>query len=420
MKNGQQVVQPETILIIEDDPAICSFLAGAVLEPAGYRVIIAKDGRKGLQLALSEGPDAILLDLVLPTLNGLDLLTQLRQGGYDTPTIVLTAHSSKDEILQAFRLGARDFLQKPFGIDQVQSALRSALAEERLRREKEKLTQAVRLANQRLKQQVQNWMALNRIARAIISTLDESEVLHRVMVNVNRILQVEAGSLLLIDEETGKLEFVVTLQGDATRFSDIHLQPGQGIAGWVAEHGQPLSIPDARKDSRFCAHVDETSNFETRSILCVPLKVKDQVIGVLEVINKQSESGWQPFSEGDQELLMTLASWVSVAVENARLSRLTQDLAATRALRQIVIALAHHINNRLMAFSLDLDGLEWQAPGRDESVDRVIASARRHIQEISAVVRALDRLEEIRTVPYVGNTEMIDIDAALKDQLHGT
>jgi GAF domain-containing protein len=241
------------------------------------------------------------------------------------------------------------------------------------------------------------------------------------MVNVNRILQVEAGSLLLIDEETDELEFVVTLQGDATRFSNIRLKPGQGIAGWVAEHGEALSIPDVREDPRFYTHVDEITNFETRSILCVPLKVKDQVIGVLEVINKRSKSrsGWQPFSKGDQELLMTLASWVAVAVENARLNRLTQDLAATRALRQIVIALAHHINNRLMAFSLDLDGLEREKPVRDKSVDKIIASARRHIQEISAVVQALDKLEEVRTVPYAGGTEMIDIETALKEQLHG-
>jgi two-component system NtrC family sensor kinase len=421
MTTYQPSSRPERILIIEDDPEIRSFLTDAVLGPAGYQVITAEDGREGLKQALSEVPDAILLDLMLPVLNGLDLLTLLRREGYNIPTIVLTAHSSEDEILRAFRLGVKDFLQKPFGIDQVQSAIESALAEERLRREKEKLTQAVALANQRLKRQVQNWVALNGIAKAIISTLEESEVLRRVMVNVNRILQVEAGSLLLVDDETDELEFVVTLQGDATRFSNIRLKPGQGIAGWVAKHGKPLSIADVREDARFYAHVDEITHFETRSILCVPLKVKEQVIGVLEVINKRSKSGegWQPFSKGDQQLLMTLASWVAVAVENARLNRLTQDLAATRALRQIVIALAHHINNRLMAFSLDLDGLEREKPVRDESVDKVIASARQHIQEISAVVKALDKLEEVRTVPYAGGTEMIDIEAALREQLRG-
>lgn len=416
---SQQKSRPETILIIEDDVEICSFLTDAVLGPAGYRVIIARNGRDGIQRALSEKPDAILLDLMLPVINGLDLLTLLRREGCHIPTIVLTAHSSEDEILRAFRLGVKDFLQKPFGINQVQTAIESALAEERLRREKENLTQAVALANRRLKRQVQNWVALNGIAKAIISTLEESEVLRRVMVNVNRILQVEAGSLLLIDEETGELEFVVTLQGDATRFSNIRLKPGQGIAGWVAEKGQPLSIPDVRDDPRFYAHVDEITNFETRSVLCVPLMVKDEVIGVLEVINKRGKSGWQPFSKGDQELLMTLASWVAVAVENARLNRLTQDLAATRALRQMVIALAHHINNRLMAFSLDLDGLERETSIRDESVDQIIASARHHIREISNVVKALDQLEEFRTVPYAGDTEMIDIEAALKEQLRG-
>ena len=80
-------------------------------------------------------------------------------------------------------------------------------------------------------------------------------------------------------------------------------------------------------------------------------------------------------------------------------------------------ALAHHINNRLMTFSLELDGLETEGSLDQEAVSDIIASARRSIREVSAVVKALDHMEEIQTVSYVGASEMLDIEDALQEQL---
>lgn len=412
-----QATPQETVLVVEDDAGIREFLRDAVLKPAGYNVITACNGLEGLERALHEKPDVILLDLMLPHLNGLDVLSALRAQRLDIPTIILTAHSSEQEILRAFRLGARDYLRKPFHMGEVEEAIANALAAERLRREKENLTQALAQANQRLKRQVYNWIALNKIAQAITSTLEESRVFELVMESVNRILQVEAGSLLLVDRETGDLEFKVTLHGDAARFSDIRLKRGQGIAGWVAEHGNPVLITDVTSDSRFYAQVDQYTGFQTKSILCVPLKAKNEVIGVLELINKRSTAPTASFTKGDLEMLTMLASWVAVAVENARLNRITQEMAASKALKQTVIALAHHVNNRLTALSLDVDTLERDVPVQYDEVSNFVATARRSIQEISAVVKALDQLEEIRTVTYVGDTEMIDIKEALEAQL---
>ncbi|MFN2269705.1 MAG: response regulator [Anaerolineae bacterium] len=407
----------KTILVIEDDFRIQEFLCNAVLTPAGYDVLTASDGQEGLERALTERPDVILLDLMLPRLSGLNVMSILQKQNCHIPTIVLTAYSSEQEILKAFRLGAKDFLQKPFTVEDVWAAIEKALAEERLRQERENLTQALAQANQRLQQQVQNWATLNDIARAISATLEEPEVFRRVVQNITRILQIEACSLLLVDQETSELDFVVTLKGDQARYSAFRLKPGQGIAGWVARHGEPLLIPDVTKDSRFYAQVDQSTGFESRSILCVPLKAKGRVIGVLEAINKRGQAGAARFTEEDLEMLTALASWVAVAVENARLNRATRDMAAAAALKQTVTAMAHHINNRLTAFSLELDGLEIGGTVDQQAVGTIIASARRSIQEVSAVIKALDRLEEIHTIPYVGEAEMIDIEDALREQL---
>lgn len=407
----------KTVLVIEDDPDTQALLQKDLLEPAGYRVLTATDGRQGLEQALSAEPDVIVLDLMLPRLSGLALLELLRQQDCHVPVIVLSAYGSERSILKAFRLGATNFLQKPLGVDRVAEAVEKALAEEELRREKDNLTQALAQANQRLQQQVQNWATLNEIAQVISSTLEEPEIFRRVVQNITRILQVEACSLLLRDRETNELEFTVTLAGKEATFSSYRIKSGQGIAGWVAEHGEPLLVPDVREDPRFYDQIDRDTGFESHSILCVPLKTRDQVIGVLEAINKQGDPDEAKFTEEDLELLTALASWAAIAVENAWLNRATKQMAAATALKQTVTALAHHINNRLMAFSLELDGLEAQDLVDQEAVRAVTASARRSIREVSAVVKALDHMEEIRTVPYAGASEMLDIEQALAEQL---
>jgi len=348
----------EIVLVVEDNQDMQAFLQDGVLEPVGYRTLMAADGQEGLECALSDEPDLILLDLNLPRLSGLNVLAELYKQERRIPAIVISAYGSEEAILAAFRLGAKDFLQKPFSIKQARAAIENALTEERLRQEKESLTQALTLANQRLQRQVHNWIALNDIAQAITSTLEEPEVFRRVMANVNRILQVEAGSLLLLNQETDELEFAITLQGDAARFSSFPIKLGQGIAGWVAQHDEPLLVPDVRQDPRFYAQVDQATGFQCYSILCVPLKAKGQVIGVIEVINKRAGP---EFTQDDLELLTALASWVAVAVENARLNRFTQEVAAARTLKQAVTTLAHHINNHLVIFSFELDSLEAES-----------------------------------------------------------
>jgi two-component system NtrC family sensor kinase len=407
----------QTVLIIDADPQTQAFLRKVVLAPAGYEVLTASDGQEGLEMALAHHPNVILLDLMLPRLPGLELVRLLKKRHFFIPTIILTAHSSEQEILKAFRLGAKDFLQKPFTVKEIWTAIEKALTEERLRQERENLTQALAQANRRLQRQVQNWATLNDIAKAISSTLEEPEIFRRVIKNVTRILQVEACSLLLVDPETDELEFAVTMQGDLARYSKFRIQSGQGIAGWVVKHGKPLLVPDVTQDPRFYSQVDHSTGFQSHSILCVPLKIKGRILGVLEAINKSGDQTDGMFNDKDLEMLMALSSWVAIAVENARLNRTTGQMAATATLKQAVTAMAHHINNRLTAFSLELDGLEKTGLSDPRSADTVLISARRTIQEVSAIVKALDRLETIHTVPYVGTTEMIDIEEALQEEL---
>jgi len=121
---------------------------------------------------------------------------------------------------------------------------------------------------------------------------------------------------MLLDDETGELVFSVPTGPKAERLTDIRIPSGKGIAGWVAEHEQPVLIPNVREDPRFYQEIDKISGFETKSILCVPLKAKTRLIGVLEAINKADGTS---FTEEDELLLGVFAYQAAMAIENARL-----------------------------------------------------------------------------------------------------
>lgn len=130
----------ETILIVDDNPDVCILLGERVLPSYGYRTLTATDGQEGLWQIRTQRPDLILLDLRLPDMTGLDLLHILSSEGYDTPVILITAYGSELIAAQALRLGVRDYIIKPFTLDEIVESVERALIEQRLRRERNALT----------------------------------------------------------------------------------------------------------------------------------------------------------------------------------------------------------------------------------------------------------------------------------------
>jgi DNA-binding response OmpR family regulator len=115
------------VLIIEDRRENIVFIANNILKPEGWDVITARDGELGLQKALEEKPNLIITDLKLPKMHGLDMLEELRKRGFHIPTIVMTFHGSEETAIRAFRLGAADYLIKPFDIEEMLAAIERAL-----------------------------------------------------------------------------------------------------------------------------------------------------------------------------------------------------------------------------------------------------------------------------------------------------
>jgi GAF domain-containing protein/FixJ family two-component response regulator len=484
----------EKVLVVDDAQGVIDFLSEYVLGPNGYEVISALDGEGGLSLALSKNPDLIILDLEMPRMSGMEVLEALNERGSEIPVIVITFHGSESIAAETFRLGVKNYVTKPFKMEEILEAIEQALNESRLRKEKTELLERVQSANKELERRIKEFnilhgigqamnsllrledllkraveagvyvtgaeqgvlhlvdgetgspyvaaqqgpedagpessalaledgeirkvvktgkgtilgadgdeenepsepmgkqrsvlivplrtrgkvmgtltvatnasdrsfssndkyllsvladyvaigvenarlydhaqqraeqlALLNEVGQAISSTLDLDQALTVVMERVNSMLKVEAGSLLLVDEETGELVFQVALGEKSEAVRPLRLKMGQGIAGRVAQSSNPLLIPDIGKAPQYGKALDITAEFATRSVLCVPMTARGETIGVIEVINKLDGT----FTESDQSLLGSIAGYAAVAIDNARLVRRYQS-AAVKAVK---------------------------------------------------------------------------------------
>ncbi|MDH3808783.1 MAG: sensor domain-containing diguanylate cyclase [Desulfuromonadales bacterium] len=156
---------------------------------------------------------------------------------------------------------------------------------------------------------------LIEIGKALTSTVELENVLTLIMDQVGRLLKTQSWSLLLRDEETGDLTFEIAVSPAAEKLKGMRVASGEGIAGWVSEHGEALVIPDVTSDERFSNQFDIASSFITQSVLCVPVRSKDQVLGVIELVNGPNE---KIFKDADLQILLTIADYAAIAIENAR------------------------------------------------------------------------------------------------------
>ncbi len=155
-----------------------------------------------------------------------------------------------------------------------------------------------------------------QIGFIINSTVDLVDVLSLIMKYANIVTDAMASTLMLLDDKTGELVFSIPTGPNADELKDIRIPPETGVAGWVAKHQQYVLLENANKDPRFYSQIDDITGVETKSLLCVPMRSKRKLIGVLEVINKNKKAC---FSEDDALLLSIFSHQAAIAIENATL-----------------------------------------------------------------------------------------------------
>jgi len=154
------------------------------------------------------------------------------------------------------------------------------------------------------------------------SLLSLPDLLAATMQTASDLMNAETSSILVLDAAGKELTFAVATGEAGGDVTELRVPADQGIAGWVLKTGRAAIVNDVKKDRRFYAQIDRGSGFSTRSILAVPLSIRDRAIGVVEVINKRGGSG---FTARDEETATALAAQAAVAIENARLYQKLAD-----------------------------------------------------------------------------------------------
>ena len=257
----------------------------------------------------------------------------------------------------------------------------------------------------------------------INSTLDLVEVLALIMKYARIVTDSVASTLMLMDEKTGELVFSVPTGPNADELEDIRIPPGEGIAGWVAENEKFLLVPDTQKDPRFYSGIDAMTGTKTKSLLCVPMKSKRKLIGVLEVINKQNDSC---FVEEDALLLSFFSHHAAIAIENAMLFNSMQN----RLEKEKIIARKVAESDRLRSIGSlsggiahDFNNLLYMIVGNTELALEDIPKwnpAYTNLEEIkSASLRAAGIVKQLLNFSRKTDQKLIPIDAVtvIKDSL---
>ena len=177
-----------------------------------------------------------------------------------------------------------------------------------------------------LKRQIERLSLFHEVGKALASTLDLQKILQTVMEKISDFLQPDTWSLLMLDEATQELYFEIAIGAGAHKLKDVRLKLGEGIAGWVAKNGEPVLVEDVKRDERFSRRFDELTQMDTRSVVCVPIRGREKILGVIELVNCL---GRESFRREDIPILKSLADYAAIALENARYVQRIHELTIT-------------------------------------------------------------------------------------------
>jgi len=255
----------------------------------------------------------------------LAILDQFRKQYEDVPVILIADRSTVMNYDKVIFAGVAGLLLRPYRTDFLQQVIEKAI-----RRRNEII--CGRQTVMSLRQKVQVLQTLNEVVQAINSSLKPKEILNTIMVKAADLISAEGWSILLLNESRNELVFEAASGKAGKKLLGMRLKIGQGVAGWVARYGKSLIVPDVSKDPRFYSGVDRKTKFTTKSVLCVPMKSRDCIIGVVEVVNK---IGGEPFTQDEFEIFENVVAHLTIALEKAKLYRKMEEASQIDDLTQL-------------------------------------------------------------------------------------
>ena len=300
----------DRILLIEDDPEISDLIARQALIPVGYYVDVVADSSAAIKQALLTPPDLIIADLNLSGLSAKDLLVAFAAQGINTPVLVVASKGQEQDIIQAFRLGAADYVLWPARDAEVLSAVERVLSRVHETRDRQRLDMKLSEVNQELQRRDRKLAAIINTGKAIVSIPDQRVLFQKI---IDGIIQVSEANIawMLVRDEDNKQFLLAAQQGLPKVWAKkINMPLDDGISGLVALSGETLSI-SGEPLLRF-----RVANLG-KSVCVVPIKIQKEVIGMLVVVRQDT----RPIDAMVQTLLEAISDYVSISLLNARLFR---------------------------------------------------------------------------------------------------
>lgn len=264
-------------------------------------------------------------DIIVLDETALALLDQFRKQYDEVPIIVVADRDLIMNYERAIFAGIAGLLLRPYRRDFLQKIIDKAI-----RRRNEIICNRQTVLS--LRRKVQVLQTLNEVVQAINSSLKPKEILNTIMEKAADLIQAEGWSVLLTDARTNELVFEAASGKAGKKLLGMRLKIGQGVAGWVARYGKSLIVPDVAKDPRFYSGVDKKTRFTTKAVLCVPMRSRDRIIGVVEVVNK---IGGDQFTQDDYEIFENVVAHLTIALEKAQMYRKMEEASQIDDLTQL-------------------------------------------------------------------------------------
>jgi len=339
----------ERILVVESDPDVSDLIARQALQPLGYQVSIAADGASAIRQALQFQPDVIIVALNLQGLSGKDLLVALSSQGVTTPVIVLAQKGEEPAVIQAFRLGANDYLILPAREAEVVSAVERMMKQVREGRARQKLDQQLKQTNDELQHRVRELTTIFSVGQAVISITDQRVLFKKIVEAVTTVTEADLGWLTLKDDKTNAFVLVSQRNLPDSWAKKTGQALDDGVSSLVAMSAEALAIQGAPLQKFKISALG-------KSALVVPVKVQNEVIGLLTVVRKVEK----PFGKSEQTLAGAIADYASISLVNTRLFRALAHNAETtqtgeKQKNEILQSLRQEVQSSLQTAAYPLD-----------------------------------------------------------------
>ncbi len=298
----------ERILVIDDGRENRDFIVEYILEPNGFGALVARDGQEGLEIARAETPDLILLDLQMPRMNGMQVLDALNAEGLQIPVILMTFHGSEEIAIEVYRKGVRDYVKKPYTVEEMVTAIDRSLGEVRLRREKDQLTQRLIDSNSALNQRVRELNLLYGVGKSVTAALQMDALAVRIAEAAAQLTSCEESSVFVLEDDALICK-AITRTGDGQTYV-INEAREDALAQRAVAGRQPVVLAQEEIEALRGRNPSAPS-----AGLTSPLLVGDRVLGALVV--KNFAAGARTFTRNDAALLSALSDYAAIGIDNA-------------------------------------------------------------------------------------------------------